>query len=149
LSGPRGFIFKPRLPEYVGTGTHGAQKKEEKKTTYLPPTYLPTYLSFFEIFWDFFCLILENVLMVFLGSSCIETAKNAIKKIDGGKSNYLPHLVAICQIYVAFKNSFLWRPLRNSRNFLAVGRPPPSVRQGWGAGTATHGAGKGRRRKCF
>jgi hypothetical protein len=28
-------------------------------------------------------LILENTFMVFLGSSCRETAKNAIKKIDG------------------------------------------------------------------
>jgi hypothetical protein len=28
-------------------------------------------------------LVLENVFMVFLGSSCRETAKNAIKKIDG------------------------------------------------------------------
>jgi hypothetical protein len=28
-------------------------------------------------------LILENIFMVFLGSSCRETAKNAIKKVDG------------------------------------------------------------------
>jgi hypothetical protein len=28
-------------------------------------------------------LVLENIFMVFLGSSCRETAKNAIKEIDG------------------------------------------------------------------
>jgi hypothetical protein len=100
--------------------------------------------------------------MVFLGSSCRETAKNAIKKnrwgrrkektffsqlfrpkvfdMDfpqnlfcgvfelpllrnaqkrhkkisqkkGKKSTYLPHLAAICQIYVAFKKEKLRLPL--------------------------------------
>jgi hypothetical protein len=34
-------------------------------------------------FFEFSGLILENILMVFLGSSCRETAKNAIKQIDG------------------------------------------------------------------
>jgi hypothetical protein len=43
----------------------------------LAPTYL--FLRFFEVFG----MILENIFVVFLGSSCRETAKNAIKKIDG------------------------------------------------------------------
>jgi hypothetical protein len=104
-------------------------------------------------------LILENVFMVFLSSSCRETAKNAIKKIDGKirqeksffsqlfrpeafdmnfpqkvfcgvfdlpllrnaqkrhkknlkkKIRHLPHLVAICRIYVAFNLFFSLAPL--------------------------------------
>jgi hypothetical protein len=45
---------------------------------------LPTYLfSFLEIFWRFSGLKLENILMVFLGSSCKETAKNTTKKNEG------------------------------------------------------------------
>jgi hypothetical protein len=35
----------------------------------------------------FFGLILENISVVFLGSSCRETAKNAIKKIGGKMEN--------------------------------------------------------------
>jgi hypothetical protein len=112
----------------------------------------------------FLGLILENIFMLFWGSSCRETAKNAIKQIDRKrrqeksffslnffgqkpkvfdmdfpqkgfygvfelpllgnaqkrhkkttkikkkKCTYLPYLVAICQIYVAF-NFFLRRPL--------------------------------------
>jgi hypothetical protein len=54
--------------------TRGA---EEKKKTDVP-TYLP-FLRFFEIFRS----DLRKYFMVFLGSSCRETAKNAIKKIDG------------------------------------------------------------------
>jgi hypothetical protein len=58
-----------------GAFSHQAQgaPKEEKKTTYLP-TYL--FLRFFEIFRSDF----RKYFMVFLGSSCRETAKNAIKK---------------------------------------------------------------------
>jgi hypothetical protein len=55
----------------------GAPKKKKKKATYLP-TYLP-FLRFFEIFRSGF----RKHFVVFLGSSCRETAKNAIKKIDG------------------------------------------------------------------
>jgi hypothetical protein len=94
-------------------------------------------------------LILKVIFVVFLGSSCRETAKNAIKKKSKGKDDrkkvffsqlfrpkafdmdfpqkvfcgvfelpllrnaqkHLPHLVAICQIYVAFNFYFLRRPL--------------------------------------
>jgi hypothetical protein len=52
--------------------------KKKKRRTYLP--------AFFWGFWRFSGLILENVLMVFLGSSCRETAKNAIKKIRWEKT---------------------------------------------------------------
>jgi hypothetical protein len=107
-------------------------------------------------------LILENIFMVCLGSSCRETAKNAIKKKSMGKddrkkvffpqlfrpkvfdmdfrqkvfygvfelpllrnaqkrhkkysqklkkeSTYLPHLVAICQIYGGFKKKIFGAP---------------------------------------
>jgi hypothetical protein len=55
----------------------GAPKKKKKTGG----TYLPT---FFEIFLRFSGLILENIFMVFLSSSCRETAKNAINKnFDG------------------------------------------------------------------
>jgi hypothetical protein len=57
----------------------GAPKKQKKKRH----TYLRT---FFGDFWRFSGLILENIPMVFLGSSCRETAKNAIKK-SMGKDN--------------------------------------------------------------
>jgi hypothetical protein len=42
-------------------------------------------------------LILENILMVFLGSSCRETAKNAIKKNSMGKDekNFRPKVFDI------------------------------------------------------
>jgi hypothetical protein len=50
----------------------GRPKKNKKKRR----TYLPT---FFEIFLRFSGLILEHIFMVFLGSSCREMAKNAIK----------------------------------------------------------------------
>jgi hypothetical protein len=57
---------------------HGVKGRPRKKTkTKNGGTYLPT---FFEIFLRFSGLILENIFMVFLGSSCRETAKNAIKK---------------------------------------------------------------------
>jgi hypothetical protein len=51
----------------------GAPKKEKKKSD------VPTYLLFF-LCVRFSGLIIENIFMVFLGSSCRETAKNAIKK---------------------------------------------------------------------
>jgi hypothetical protein len=60
----------------------GRRRKKRKKTG-VPTYYLPTYL-----FWDFLRfsgLILESIFMVFLGSSCRETAKNAIKIISMGK----------------------------------------------------------------
>jgi hypothetical protein len=62
----------PRTPH----SQHKGRRRKKKKATYLP-----TYL-----FWDFLRfsgLILENIFMVFSGSSCRETAKNAIKTIDG------------------------------------------------------------------
>ena len=53
--------------------------------------------------------------MVFLGSSCRETAKNVIKKSQTlkktQKGTYLPDLLAICQIYPRFIFFFLSRPL--------------------------------------
>ena len=52
-------------------GPRGAEEKKEKRRTYLP--------TFFEIFLRFSGRIWENIFMVFLGSSCRETAKNAIK----------------------------------------------------------------------
>jgi hypothetical protein len=107
-------------------------------------------------------LILEHIFMVFLGSSCRETAKNAIKNLMGKddrkkvffsqlfrpkvfdmdfpqkvfngvfelpwlrnaqkrhkkksqklktkEGTYLPHLVAICQIYVGFNFFFFGAP---------------------------------------
>jgi hypothetical protein len=58
----------------------GVQEKKKKKGG----TYLPT---FFEIFLRFSGLILENIFIVFLGSSCRETAKNAIKKKSMGKDD--------------------------------------------------------------
>jgi hypothetical protein len=67
-----------QLIEHKGQGTRaGATKKKIKKSD------VPTYLPFFEIFLRFSGLISENILMVFLGSSCRETAKNAIKTIEG------------------------------------------------------------------
>jgi hypothetical protein len=55
----------------------GRQRKKKNRRTYQP--------IFLEIFWRFSGLILENIFMVFLGSSCRETAKNAIKKKSMGK----------------------------------------------------------------
>jgi hypothetical protein len=55
-------------------GAKGIKKKSDV------PTYVP---AFFEIFLRFLGLILENIFMVFLGSSCRETANSAIKQIDG------------------------------------------------------------------
>jgi hypothetical protein len=56
-----------------------------------PRGYLPA--SFFGDFWRFSGLILKNILMVFLGSACRETAqKRGKKEIDGkrrqGKKNH-------------------------------------------------------------
>jgi hypothetical protein len=61
-----------------GRGDKQARGAEEKKKK---ATYLPTYI--FGDFLRFLGLIFKNILMVFFGSSCRETAKNAIKKIDG------------------------------------------------------------------
>jgi hypothetical protein len=58
--------------------SQGALKEKQKKRGCLP-----TYL--FLRFLRFSGLILENIFMVFLGSSCRETAKNAIKKKSMGK----------------------------------------------------------------
>jgi hypothetical protein len=61
----------------VGANYQGAPvKKEKRKATY--QWHLPTYLffRFFEIFGS----VLENNYVVFLGSSCRETAKSALKK---------------------------------------------------------------------
>jgi hypothetical protein len=57
--------------------SRGAEGKKKNGGTYLP--------TFFEIFLRISGLILENIFMVFLGSSCRETAKNAIKKNSMGK----------------------------------------------------------------
>jgi hypothetical protein len=59
----------------------GRRKKEEKKCD------VPTYLPFFEFFWRFSGLILENIFVVFLGSSssCRETGKKRDKKKVDGK----------------------------------------------------------------
>jgi hypothetical protein len=61
------------------TGPYTKRRPRKKKNG---GTYLPT---FSEIFLRFSGLILENTFMVFLGSSCRETAKNAIKKMSLGK----------------------------------------------------------------
>jgi hypothetical protein len=50
----------------------GRQEKQQQNGG----TYLPTFLRFFGVSG----LILEKMFMVFLGSSCRETAKNAIKQ---------------------------------------------------------------------
>jgi hypothetical protein len=55
-----------------GRCKQGALKKEKKSDA-------PTYLPFFKVF-EVSGLILESIFMVFLSSSCGETAKNAIKK---------------------------------------------------------------------
>jgi hypothetical protein len=57
--------------------SQGAPKEKKKNRGYIP--------TFFEIFLRFSGLILENILMVFLGSSCRETAKNAIIFFSMGK----------------------------------------------------------------
>jgi hypothetical protein len=54
-------IYTAHRTPHVGIVARGAEEKK-KKTTYLPT-----------------CLF-ENICMVFLSSSCRETAKNAIKK---------------------------------------------------------------------
>ena len=56
-----------------------SRKKKKNEGTYLP--------TFFWDFLRFSGLILENIFMVFLGSSCRETAKNAIKKKSMGKDD--------------------------------------------------------------
>jgi hypothetical protein len=67
-------LFLVRRPKTArGKGPKKKRKRRRRKTTYLVPTSLP---FFSEVFLDF--PILENLLLVFLGSSCRETAKNAI-----------------------------------------------------------------------
>jgi hypothetical protein len=74
----RGALFNGGLDKWMNYGGCGeydsrkGPKKKRKKTGV--PTYLP-FLRFFEISRS----DLENIFMVFLGSSCRETAKNAIK----------------------------------------------------------------------
>jgi hypothetical protein len=48
---------------------------EEKKKSDVP-----TYLPFLRFFWEIFRFNFRNTFVVFLGSSCRETAKNAIKQ---------------------------------------------------------------------
>jgi hypothetical protein len=73
---------------------------------------------------------------VFYGVSEHPLLRNAQKrhkkeKKKREKGTYLPHLVAICQIYVAFKKLFLRRPLDASRSKeqkrggTCVPTPPP------------------------
>jgi hypothetical protein len=66
----------------------GAPKKKKKND-------VPTYLPFFEVF-EIFRSHLENIFRVFLGSSCRETAKNAMKKKsmrkDDRKKDFFPQL---------------------------------------------------------
>jgi hypothetical protein len=49
-------------------------------------TYLPTFVREYLIF-EIFRFGFENIFWVFLGSSCRETAKNAIKKKSMGKDD--------------------------------------------------------------
>jgi hypothetical protein len=70
-------LAPPELPAQrlaLEDAPYKGRRRGGKKT----PTYLPTYL--FLRFFEISGLILENIFMVFLGSSCRETAKNAIKK---------------------------------------------------------------------
>jgi hypothetical protein len=60
------------FPQKFFSDVQGALKKKKNRG------YLPTYL--FLRFFD------EKICMVFLGSSCRETAKNAIKKNSMGKN---------------------------------------------------------------
>jgi hypothetical protein len=70
------FAFASRQPSHL---TRGGEEKNKNKAAYRIPTY------FFGDFLRFFYLILENICVVFLSSSCRETVKNAIKKIKGEK----------------------------------------------------------------
>jgi hypothetical protein len=63
-----------RLMDFSQRASAKGRRRIKKK---MRRTYLPT---FFEIFLRFFGLILEHTFVVFLGSPCRETAKNAIKK---------------------------------------------------------------------
>jgi hypothetical protein len=54
-----------------------------------------------------FCGVFELPLM----RNAQKGHKRKSQKKIGKKSTYLPHLVAICQIYVAFSFLFIWRPL--------------------------------------
>jgi hypothetical protein len=67
------------LPQGQGAPTY-LKEKEKKKKNDAPTCYL---LPFLEFFLRFSGLFLENTSMAFLGSSCRETAKNAIKTIEG------------------------------------------------------------------
>jgi hypothetical protein len=70
----------PAAPKARGVPVpaRGAKEKKGEKNA---PTYLPAF--FFSDFLSFSGLVLENIFMVFWGSSCRETAKNAIKQVDG------------------------------------------------------------------
>jgi hypothetical protein len=62
---------------FLGVSQEALKKKKEKRRTYLP-TYL--LVDLLRHFLRFLGLILENIVMVFLSSSCRETGKNGIKK---------------------------------------------------------------------
>jgi hypothetical protein len=69
-------FFFSAAPHSCGNAVwQGALKKKKNSD-------VPTYL-FFGDFLRFSCPILGNILMVFLSSSCRETGKNVIKKIEG------------------------------------------------------------------
>jgi hypothetical protein len=76
---PRGGAPQPQPQPQPCTVHQGAPKKKKEKSD------VPTYLPFLRFFLRFSGLILENSFMVFLSSSCRETAKNAIKESDGKK----------------------------------------------------------------
>jgi hypothetical protein len=99
----------PKTPQWPQT--RGAEEKKEKNDV---PTYLP--------FWDFLRFsgpILENIFMVFLGSSCRETAKKAIKQKSMGKDerekknlNFFGQKLLTCtfpkKFLMVFLNSPCW-----------------------------------------
>jgi hypothetical protein len=62
-----------------------------------------------EIFWvllRFLGVILENIVMEFLSSSCRETAKNATKKNSKGKND--TKKVFFCQLFRQIFKTWLW-----------------------------------------
>jgi hypothetical protein len=64
-----------------GSEARGKGRLKKEGARYL--SIVPTYLPFFGDFWRFSGLSFENMFMVFWGSSCRKTTKNAIKKIEG------------------------------------------------------------------
>jgi hypothetical protein len=80
--------LEPPVPPPASRG----DEKKIKKTTYLP-TYLPT---FFCVYLRFSGLILENILMVFLGSSCRETAGKKFLTWTSPKKQFVVFLNSPC-----------------------------------------------------